>query len=138
MFQALLNFARTKTWLAVIFCIIPVLIYFLVFKVIALNINYVAFDDILILGIIPGFEDADWPNRWKRLTELFPEHRLVFSRSIILLLYSLFGKINMVWPMIVANISAWHSDVAQLKSTESGEGEKEGKEEGESREGRPI
>jgi len=104
MFQALLKFARTNTWLAVIFCIIPVLIYFLVFKVIALNINYVAFDDILILGIIPGFEDADWPNRWKRLTELFPEHRLVFSRSIILLLHSLFGKINMVWPMIVANI----------------------------------
>ena len=104
MFQAFLNFARTKTWLAVILCIIPVLIYFLVFKAIALNINYVAFDDILILGIIPGFEDADWPDRWKRLTELFPEHRLVFSRSVILLLHSVFGRINMIWPMIVANI----------------------------------
>lgn len=104
MFKAFLDFARTKTWLAVIFCIIPVIIYFLVFKVIALNINYVAFDDILILGVIPGFEDAGWPERWKRLTELFPEHRLVFSRSIILLLQSTFGTINMIWPMIVANI----------------------------------
>jgi len=104
MFKAFLDFARTKTWLALILCLIPVLIYFLVFKVIALNINYVAFDDILILGVIPGFEDAGWPERWKRLTELFPEHRLVFSRSIILLLHSLFGTINMVWPMIVANI----------------------------------
>jgi hypothetical protein len=104
MFKALLDFARTKTWLALLFCILPLVIYILVFKAIALNINYVAFDDILILGIIPGFEDASWPDRWRRLTELFPEHRLVFSRSVILLLHSLFGKINMIWPMIVANL----------------------------------
>ncbi|MBE9465884.1 hypothetical protein ACFP1I_25405 [Dyadobacter subterraneus] len=104
MFKAFLDFARTKTWLALVFCLVPVLIYIFVFKVIALNVNYVAFDDILILGIIPGFEDASWPDRWRRLTELFPEHRLVFSRSIILLLHSFFGRINMVWPMIVANI----------------------------------
>ncbi len=104
MFKAFLDFARTKTWLAILFCLIPIVIYILVFKAIALNVNYVAFDDILILGIIPGFEDASWPDRWHRLTELFPEHRLVFSRSIILLFHSIFGRINMVWPMIVANI----------------------------------
>jgi hypothetical protein len=104
MFKVFLDFARTKTWLALLLCLIPLLIYILVFEAVALNINYVAFDDILILGIIPGFEDASWPDRWRRLTELFPEHRLVFSRSVILLLHSVFGKINMIWPMIVANL----------------------------------
>ncbi len=83
---------------------IPILIYIWVFKSIALNVNYVAFDDILILGIIPEFENATWPERWKLLTTLFPEHRLVFSRSVILLCYDIFGKVNLVWLMIIANI----------------------------------
>jgi hypothetical protein len=85
-------------------CVIPVLIYVWVFKVIALNVNYVAFDDIMILGIIPEFENADLAEKWKLLTTLFPEHRLVFSRSVILLLHGFFGKVNLVWPMIIANI----------------------------------
>lgn len=85
-------------------CVIPVLIYVWVFKVIALNVNYVAFDDIMILGIIPGFEHATLGEKWKQLTTLFPEHRLVFSRSVILLLHGFLGKVNLVWPMIIANI----------------------------------
>jgi len=99
-----LNFFKNKTWLALLLCILPVIIYIWVFKAIALNVNYVAFDDILILGVIPGFEDASWAVKWKRLTELFPEHRLVFSRSVILLLHHLFGKINLVWAMSIANL----------------------------------
>jgi hypothetical protein len=104
MYLSFLGFVRNKSWLASLLCVIPVLIYVWVFKVIALNVNYVAFDDIMILGIIPGFENADLAEKWKQLTTLFPEHRLVFSRSVILLLHGFFGKVNLVWPMIIANI----------------------------------
>lgn len=104
MFVTFLNFVRFKIWLALLFCALPVAIYILVFHSVALNVNYVAFDDIVILGIIPKFENASWLQRWKQLTELFPEHRLVFSRSVILLLYYTFGKINLVWPMAIGNV----------------------------------
>ncbi|SEJ83167.1 hypothetical protein SAMN05216327_12281 [Dyadobacter sp. SG02] len=104
MFSSFLRFVREKSWLAWLLCLVPVLIYIWVFKVITLNVNYVAFDDILILGIIPEFSKADLAGKWKLLTTLFPEHRLVFSRSIILLFEKTFGTVNLVWPMIVANI----------------------------------
>ncbi|WP_353722702.1 hypothetical protein [Dyadobacter sp. 676] len=106
MFSFFLRFVREKGWLAWLLCLIPVLIYIWVFKVIALNVNYVAFDDILILGIIPEFSKADLATKWKLLTTLFPEHRLVFSRSVILLLHKTFGTVDLVWPMIIAN-SCW-------------------------------
>jgi hypothetical protein len=104
MLQSFLRFVRDKTWLIIFLCLVPVVIYALVFKSVALNVNYVAFDDIMILGVIPRFGDAGLAERWRLLTELFPEHRLVFSRSVILLLNALFGKVDLVWPMIVANI----------------------------------
>lgn len=103
MFSSFLRFVREKSWLAGLLCLVPVLIYIWVFKAIALNVNYVAFDDILILGIIPEFSKADLAGKWKLLTTLFPEHRLVFSRSVILLLENTFGTVNLVWPMIIAN-----------------------------------
>jgi hypothetical protein len=103
MFSSFLRFVREKSWLAWLLCLVPVLIYIWVFKVIALNVNYVAFDDIIILGIIPEFEKAGLAEKWKLLTTLFPEHRLVFSRSVILLLQKAFGTVNLVWPMIIAN-----------------------------------
>lgn len=96
--------SRNSTLLAVVLCFIPPLIYFLVFKTVALNINYVAFDDILILGVIPGFGDAPLLEKWERLVELFPEHRLVFSRSVILFLHSTFGRLDLVWAMVIANL----------------------------------
>ncbi|MCE6990752.1 hypothetical protein [Dyadobacter sp. CY323] len=99
-----LRSVRKKSWPAILLCIIPIAIYIWVFKAVALNVNYIAFDDISILGIIPEFDNATFLKRWKLLTELFPEHRLVFSRSVILLLHTFFGKVNLVWPMIVANI----------------------------------
>ncbi|TLU97834.1 hypothetical protein [Dyadobacter luticola] len=100
----LLRSVRNNRWLVFIFCIIPVLIYIWVFNAIALNVNYVAFDDIMILGIIPEFDNATLLRRWQLLTTLFPEHRLVFSRSVILTLHTIFGQVNLVWPMIIANI----------------------------------
>ena len=103
MFSSFLRFVREKSWPAWLLCLVPVLIYIWVFKVIALNVNYVAFDDILILGIIPEFSKAGLADKWKLLTTLFPEHRLVFSRSVILLLEKTFGTVNLVWPMIIAN-----------------------------------
>jgi hypothetical protein len=104
MLSTLPGLIKNKIWLALLFCIVPVVIYFWLFKAIALNVNYVAFDDILIYGIIPEFESASWPRRWQLLTTLFPEHRLVFSRSVILLFYDIFGHVNLVWLMIVSNI----------------------------------
>lgn len=104
MFSSFLRFVREKSGLAWLLCLLPVLIYTWVFKVIALNVNYVAFDDILILGIIPEFSKADLAGKWRLLTTLFPEHRLVFSRSVILLLQKTFGTVNLVWPMIIANV----------------------------------
>ena len=95
---------RLATWLPALLCALPVFIYALVFSHIALNVNYVAFDDILILGIIPGFEDATWLERWQRLTDPFPEHRLIFSRSLVLLSYYLFGKVNLVILMVIGNL----------------------------------
>lgn len=103
MYLSFLRFVREKSWLALLLCLVPVLIYIWVFKVIALNVNYVAFDDIVILGIIPEFEKASLAEKWKLLTTLFPEHRLVFSRSVILFLHKIFGKVDLVWPMIIAN-----------------------------------
>ncbi|NIJ50851.1 hypothetical protein [Dyadobacter arcticus] len=104
MYLSFLRFVRNNAWLAAIFCILPIVIYIWVFKVIALNVNYVAFDDIMILGIIPAFDQASLLERWQLLTTLFPEHRLVFSRSVILILHAIFGKVNLVWPMIIANV----------------------------------
>jgi hypothetical protein len=104
MYLSLLGFVKNKSWLAFLLCLVPVLIYIWVFKSIALNVNYIAFDDIFILGVIPEFEKATLAEKWKLLTSLFPEHRLVFSRSVILILHKFFGTVNLVWPMIIANI----------------------------------
>lgn len=93
-----------QTWLAAVLCVLPIALYFGIFAEIALNVNYVAYDDILILGIIPGFEDASWSERWQRLTDPFPEHRLIFSRSIVLASYYLFGKVNLVSLMVIGNL----------------------------------
>lgn len=98
------NFIQKQTWLAVLLCLLPLVIYFTIFFQIALNINYVAYDDILILGVIPGFEEATWLERWHNLTDPFPEHRLVFSRIIVLLSYYLFGKVNLFSLMLIGNL----------------------------------
>ncbi|MPR34359.1 hypothetical protein [Salmonirosea aquatica] len=98
------NSLLKQTWLAVLLCMLPIGLYFGIFAELALNVNYVAFDDILILGVIPGFEEASWLERWQRLTDPFPEHRLIFSRSLVLASYYLFGKVNLVSLMVIGNL----------------------------------
>lgn len=103
-FSSIFTSLQKQTWLAALLCVLPIAVYFGIFAEIALNVNYVAYDDILILGVIPGFEDASWLERWQRLTDPFPEHRLIFSRSIVLVSYYLFGKVNLVSLMVIANL----------------------------------
>lgn len=103
-FSSILTSLQKQTWLAAVLCVLPITLYFGIFVQLALNVNYVAFDDILILGIIPGFEEASWLERWQRLTDPFPEHRLIFSRSIVLASYYLFGKVNLVSLMVIGNL----------------------------------
>jgi hypothetical protein len=103
-FASVSHSLQKQTWLAALLCILPIALYFGIFSEISLNINYVAYDDILILGVIPGFEDASWLERWQRLTDPFPEHRLVFSRSLVLASYYLFGKVNLVSLMVIGNL----------------------------------
>lgn len=91
-------------WKALLLCFIPAVIYWILFFKFTLNVNYIAYDDTLILGILPAFEDASWYERWKLLSGLFPEHRLVFSRSVVLLTYQIFGKADLTYLMIVANL----------------------------------
>jgi hypothetical protein len=94
--RSALHFLPKQTWLAIVLCLVPILIYWNVFIEISLNVNYVAYDDIAILGVIPGFEEASWLERWHRLTDPLPEHRLIFSRLIVLVSYYLFGQVNLV------------------------------------------
>ncbi|TDB69010.1 hypothetical protein [Arundinibacter roseus] len=103
-FRSFLISLQKQTWLAALLCALPVFLYLLTFVKIALNVNYVAYDDILILGVIPGFEDATWLERWHSLTDPFPEHRLVFSRSLVLASYFLFGKVNLLSLMVIGNL----------------------------------
>ncbi|HEV7349161.1 hypothetical protein [Telluribacter sp.] len=91
-------------WLAPVLCLLPVVLYGWAFFKVAYNVNYIAYDDITILGVIPGFEEAAWPERWRRLTDLFPEHRLVFSRSLVLFFYQVLGRVDLVWLMVVGNL----------------------------------
>lgn len=103
-FPSIFNFFQKNTWLAALLCLLPIGLYFGIFAELALNVNYVAYDDILILGVIPGFEEASWLERWQRLTDPFPEHRLIFSRSLVLASYYLFGKVNLVGLMVIGNL----------------------------------
>jgi hypothetical protein len=102
--RSALHFLPKQTWLAIVLCLVPILIYWNVFIEISLNVNYVAYDDIAILGVIPGFEEASWLERWHRLTDPLPEHRLIFSRLIVLVSYYLFGQVNLVGLMLGGNL----------------------------------
>lgn len=91
-------------WLICLAGVLPVVIYGFVFCSISLNVNYLAFDDIIILEVLKYFPGASLTEKWKQLTRLFPEHRLIFSRSVILTFYNAFGRIDLVWLTVIANI----------------------------------
>lgn len=94
----------TYSFFAVVFCLIPLLVYGYVFGEVALNINYIAYDDTTVLAVIQGFDQASWAERLKILTALFAEHRLVFLRLVVLSFYYLTGNVNLVGLMLVGNL----------------------------------
>ncbi len=105
MFKSYLGSIAHNQRVATIFILLPILLYIIIFSSISLNINYVAFDDILILGIIPQVQQStSWMQTWEALSSPFPEHRLIFSRSVVLFFNTIFGHLNLVWLMIVGNI----------------------------------
>ncbi len=88
-----------------ILCLLPFVLYAVFFQSIALNVNYVAYDDTHVLQIIEQWQKAaglreklDW------LTVGFPEHRIVFTRSVVLISYGLTGHVNLKSLMLVSNL----------------------------------
>ncbi|AEI46848.1 hypothetical protein [Runella slithyformis] len=85
-------------------CLLPLLLYVLFFQSIALNVNYVAYDDIHVLQIIEQWQQASrWQDKLDWLTVGFPEHRIVFTRFMVLLSYWLTGQVNLKTLMVISN-----------------------------------
>ena len=96
---------QTHRYLVSSLCIFPVLLYVLFFSQIATNINYIAYDDIVVLQIVEQCKNAtNLSQILDYLTIGFPEHHIVFTRLIVLLMYALTGKVNLVCLMVVGNI----------------------------------
>ncbi len=92
-------------------CVWPLVIYIVFFENIALNVNYVAYDDIHVLQIIEQWQQSvSWREKLDWLTVGFPEHRIVFTRLTVLLSYWTTGFVNLKNLMIISNL-LW---VAQL------------------------
>lgn len=86
-------------------CVWPLVIYVVFFENIALNVNYVAYDDIHVLQIIEQWQQsANWHQKLDWLTVGFPEHRIVFTRLAVLLSYWLTGFVNLKTLMIISNV----------------------------------
>jgi hypothetical protein len=91
--------------------LLPLVIYAAFFETIALNANYVAYDDIHVLQIIEQWQQApNWRTKLDWLTVGFPEHRIVFTRLVVLLSYWATGVVNLKNLMIISNL-LW---IAQL------------------------
>lgn len=85
-------------------CLLPLLLYILFFQSIALNVNYVAYDDVHVLQIIEQWQQAArWQEKPDWLTVGFPEHRIVFTRLVVLLSYWLTGHVNLKALMVISN-----------------------------------
>lgn len=98
------TFRTSYSFFEVLLCLVPLFVYGYIFGEVALNVNYIAYDDTTILSVIQGFDEANWAERWKALTALFPEHRLVFSRLVVLSFYYLTGSVNLAGLMLVGNL----------------------------------
>lgn len=69
-------------------CLLPLILYLLFFQAISLNVNYVAYDDTHVLQIIEQWQKSvNWHEKLDWLTVGFPEHRIVFTRSVVLISY---------------------------------------------------
>ncbi|MFN8347667.1 MAG: hypothetical protein U0X91_21865 [Spirosomataceae bacterium] len=83
----------------------PLVIYVVFFEAIALNVNYIAYDDIHVLQIIEQWQQsADWREKLDWLTVGFPEHRIVFTRLTVLASYWIMGFVNLKTLMIISNL----------------------------------
>jgi len=92
-------------------CLLPLVIYVVFFEAISINANYVAYDDIHVLQIVEQWRNAvSWHEKLDWLTVGFPEHRIVFTRLVVLISYGLTGGVSLKSLMIVSNV-LW---VAQL------------------------
>lgn len=86
-------------------CLLPLVLYALFFGAIALNVNYVAYDDIHVLQIVEQWQHAaTWHEKLDWLTVGFPEHRIVFTRTVVLLSYFLTGTVNFKSLMMISNL----------------------------------
>lgn len=86
-------------------CLWPLVIYIVFFETIALNVNYVAYDDIHVLQIIEQWQQAaNWREKLDWLTVGFPEHRIVFTRLTVLCSYWFIGFVNLKNLMIISNL----------------------------------
>jgi hypothetical protein len=86
-------------------CVWPLVIYIVFFENIALNVNYVAYDDIHVLQIIEQWQKAtNWREQLDWLTVGFPEHRIVFTRLTVLFSYWFTGFVNLKTLMIISNL----------------------------------
>lgn len=95
-------------------CLLPLLLYILFFQSIALNVNYVAYDDIHVLQIIEQWDQATgWLEKLDWLTVGFPEHRIVFTRLTVLISYWLTGHVNLKTLMVISN-TLWISQLGIL------------------------
>ncbi|AXE20538.1 hypothetical protein DR864_23760 [Runella rosea] len=85
-------------------CLLPLILYLLFFQAISLNVNYVAYDDTHVLQIIEQWQkSANWHEKLDWLTVGFPEHRIVFTRSVVLISYWLTGHVNLKSLMMISN-----------------------------------
>ena len=86
-------------------CLLPLVIYVVFFEAIALNANYVAYDDIHVLQIVEQWQNAaSWRDKLDWLTIGFPEHRIVFTRLVVLMSYWLTGSVNFKALMVISNL----------------------------------
>jgi len=88
-----------------ILCFLPLVFYGWFFQSVALNANYIAYDDIHVLEITDQWREAtNWIEKLDWLTVGFPEHRIVFTRLMVLTTYYLTGGVNLKMLMVISNL----------------------------------
>ncbi len=100
----LFHFSFQKRFFFVLL-LLPLVLYIAFFETIALNVNYIAYDDINVLQIVEQWQNAvNWHKKLYWLTVGFAEHRIVFTRLAVLLSYWATGVVNLKSLMIISNL----------------------------------
>jgi hypothetical protein len=83
---------------------LPVVLYAAFFLELAKNVNYFAYDDIVVLDIIEKWHAiSSLSQKLYHLSLGFAEHHIIFSRSIVLLLHAATGEVNLFHLMLFSN-----------------------------------